>query len=60
MLGWNGISQSKQTAYGLERAKHYDELLTSKFKDMEVLRKKAGKAITEAELKSYTTAKSAT
>lgn len=60
MLGLNGISQTKSQAYALERAKHYDELLTTKFKDMEALRKQAGKALTEAELKSYTTAKSAT
>lgn len=59
-LGWNGISQSKQTAYSLERAKYYDKLLTTKFKDMEALRKNAGKAITESELKSYATAKQAT
>ena len=60
MLGLNGISQTKSQTYALERAKHYDALLTTKFKDMEALRKQAGKALTEAELKSYTTAKSAT
>ena len=60
VLGLNGISNAKSQAYALERAKHYDKLLTTKFKDMEALRKQAGKALTEAELKSYTTAKSAT
>lgn len=57
MLGWNGIDKSKQVTYSLEKAKHYDNLLTTKFKDMEALRKRIGKPITETEFKSYTTAK---
>ena len=59
-LGLNGISQDKAKSYALERAKHYDELFETKFKDMEALRKKIGKPITEVEFNSYKTAKSAT